>query len=336
MSGGMKRITLLALFIAGCTTTVMVDEDPIGEPELTEEERALLPDGLAHDHEHQDAVLVPGPAQDDGWVFDDDVPAAFADVVVVDDEPGDPAPATYAALLKWGLHPRASDALRAAGVAAWRITQTIGNAPASAGYHAQDGSVNGQPYCAATDLSTSGLTETQIHNLLERLAKVGFAAWYRKNGRDGWSGANHIHVVYANCKMKSQLRAQVRSFLVGRNGLVSNTIYTWHDFSDEAIRVVKAKFAASSSGTSNGGAGVPGRVNTTGVSLTVRSGASTSATAVGSVADGAWITIRCQKRGSTVTGTYGSSNLWDYIGTGYVADAYVSTGSDGQVAPTCP
>ena len=27
---------------------------------------------------------------------------------------------------------------------------------------------------------------------------------------------------------------------------------------------------------------------------------------------------------------------YEKIGGGYVADAYVSTGSDGQVAPTCP
>jgi len=143
-------------------------------------------------------------------------------------------------LLAYGLHPRASDALRAAGVSAWRITQTIGNAPASAGYHAQDGTVNGRPYTAAIDLSTSGMSTTQIHNLLERLAKVGYAGWYRKNGSDGWSGANHIHAVYANCKMKAQLRAQVRSWLVGRNGLVSNTIYNFPKFSALAKSGVKA------------------------------------------------------------------------------------------------
>ena len=82
--------------------------------------------------------------------------------------------------------------------------------------------------------------------------------------------------------------------------------------------------------------GVVGIVNTAGPSLTVRSGPSTGATAVGSVADGAKVTITCQKHGSSVTGTYGTTTLWDFIGTGYVSDAYVSTGSDGQVAPTCP
>ena len=46
--------------------------------------------------------------------------------------------------------------------------------------------------------------------------------------------------------------------------------------------------------------------------------------------------IRCQRRGQTVNGTYGASSLWDKLDGGYVADAYVATGSDGQVAPTCP
>ncbi|HSK01248.1 MAG TPA: peptidoglycan DD-metalloendopeptidase family protein [Kofleriaceae bacterium] len=87
-------------------------------------------------------------------------------------------------------------------------------------------------------------------------------------------------------------------------------------------------------GTSGGS--VVGRVNTAGAPLTIRASASTSSAAVGSVADGAQVTITCQKRGESVTGTYGTSTLWDKISGGYIADAYVLTGSDGQVAPTCP
>lgn len=327
-------VAILSFQLAACVGEP--PEEPFHEPPLTDEELAQLPDDSLPDHEHTDEVLVPGPAEDDAAVFDDDEAFAPYDVAVTDDDDAPMTGAQLYALLRWGLHPRASDGLRAAGVASWRITQTIGNAPASAGYHAQDGSVSGQPYTAATDLSTSGMTATQIHNLLERLAKVGFAAWYRKNGVDGWTGANHIHVVYANCKMKSQLRAQVRSFLVGRNGLVSNRVYTWHTFSAAARSAVQRKFNQSQQGTSNGGAGVSARINTSGAPLTVRAGASTATAAVGSRADGAYVTITCQKRGQSVTGTYGTSALWDYIGSGYVADAYVMTGSDGQVAPTCP
>ncbi len=104
---------------------------------------------------------------------------------------------------------------------------------------------------------------------------------------------------------------------------------------------VAASYFATRNYTSQNGCGVSdtsvvGRVNTNGAPLSVRSTASTSGSVVRSVADGAQITITCQKRGSSVTGTYGSSTLWDQIGGGFVADAFVSTGSDGQVAPDCP
>ncbi|GAA4573675.1 hypothetical protein GCM10023176_39180 [Micromonospora coerulea] len=81
-----------------------------------------------------------------------------------------------------------------------------------------------------------------------------------------------------------------------------------------------------------------GTVNTAGADLTVRSGPGTGYTAVGSVADGATVTIYCQTSGTTVTGTYGTSSIWDRIGSGrYVSDAYVQTGYDGYIpnVPRC-
>ncbi|HZN17992.1 MAG TPA: hypothetical protein VFB84_07390 [Micromonosporaceae bacterium] len=45
--------------------------------------------------------------------------------------------------------------------------------------------------------------------------------------------------------------------------------------------------------------------------------------------------MTCQRTGETVTGTYGTSSWWDKVGAGYVADAYIYTGSDGRVAPLC-
>jgi hypothetical protein len=92
----------------------------------------------------------------------------------------------------------------------------------------------------------------------------------------------------------------------------------------------------SHNGCGGGGGGVSGVVNTSGAALTVRAGASTNTAAIGSVADGTHVTIHCQKRGQSITGTYGTTTLWDDIGAGFVSDAYVATGSDGQVAPTCP
>lgn len=99
---------------------------------------------------------------------------------------------------------------------------------------------------------------------------------------------------------------------------------------------VGALYFGTKNYTSHNCGGVTGRIDTAGAPLNVRAGASTSTAIVGSVADGTFVTIRCQKRGQTVTGTFGTSSLWDSIGNGFVADVFVATGSDGQVAPTCP
>ncbi|MEU7784694.1 hypothetical protein [Amycolatopsis sp. NPDC049159] len=79
-----------------------------------------------------------------------------------------------------------------------------------------------------------------------------------------------------------------------------------------------------------------GTVHTdSGIALTVRSTPSTGGSAVGTIADGTAVTISCQTNGSTVDGKYGTSDIWDKVGDGYISDAYVYTGSDGRVAPDC-
>ncbi|MEK8106989.1 hypothetical protein NKG94_20965 [Micromonospora sp. M12] len=81
-----------------------------------------------------------------------------------------------------------------------------------------------------------------------------------------------------------------------------------------------------------------GTVNTESANLNVRSGPSASYPVVGSVADGATAGIYCQAVGSTVTGPYGTSAIWDRIGTNrYVSDAYLLTGYDGYIpnVPRC-
>ena len=84
-------------------------------------------------------------------------------------------------------------------------------------------------------------------------------------------------------------------------------------------------------------ASATGRVNTSGINLNVRAKPHTSATVVGSLADGASISIDCQTYGDTVSGTYGTTNIWDHVPAkgGYVSDTYVYTGSDTLVAPLC-
>ncbi|MBB6418707.1 SH3 domain-containing protein [Streptomyces sp. AK010] len=73
-----------------------------------------------------------------------------------------------------------------------------------------------------------------------------------------------------------------------------------------------------------------------GVRLNVRSGPGTGYALVRVLPEGARVTIFCQRPGTTVTGPYGTTNIWDNIDDGeYVSDAYVQTGSDGYVRPRC-
>ena len=89
-------------------------------------------------------------------------------------------------------------------------------------------------------------------------------------------------------------------------------------------------------GTSGVAWAASGTVNTSGAALTVRAAPGTGYDSFGSVNDGAGVSILCQTTGTSVTGTYGTSNIWDMIGSGgFVSDAYVYTGSDGTVAHAC-
>jgi hypothetical protein len=116
-----------------------------------------------------------------------------------------------------------------------------------------------------------------------------------------------------------------------KNGVAQKPV-----FNGQTALFFGEKSYTSHNSCGGGGGGVVGTVETSGANLKVRKSPSTNAEQVGTVADGAVVTITCQKVGTSVTGTFGTSKLWDFIGNGYIADAYVSSGSDGQVAPTCP
>jgi uncharacterized protein YraI len=73
-----------------------------------------------------------------------------------------------------------------------------------------------------------------------------------------------------------------------------------------------------------------------GVRLNVRSGPGTSYNILYVLPEGAKVPIYCQTPGTTVTGPYGTTKIWDNIDNGeYVSDAYVQTGSDGYIAARC-
>ncbi|MFF4347698.1 peptidase [Streptomyces sp. NPDC001530] len=73
-----------------------------------------------------------------------------------------------------------------------------------------------------------------------------------------------------------------------------------------------------------------------GYNVNVRSGPGTNYPIVRVLSAGSSVPIRCQCPGETITGPYGTTNIWDNIANAqFVSDAYVKTGSDGYVAPRC-
>ncbi|MEV4926895.1 SH3 domain-containing protein [Streptomyces roseoverticillatus] len=73
-----------------------------------------------------------------------------------------------------------------------------------------------------------------------------------------------------------------------------------------------------------------------GQQVNVRRGPNTGSQIVRVLPEDSRVAIRCQTRGETVTGPYGTTDIWDSIAPGqYVSDAYVKTGSDGFVTIRC-
>lgn len=106
-----------------------------------------------------------------------------------------------------------------------------------------------------------------------------------------------------------------------------------------ALKYFEKKNYKSNNSCGGSGGGVIGTVKTAGSALNVRSGAGTNYSIVDTVANGATVSIRCQKSGESISGTYGTSSIWNNIGAAgsnkYIPDAYTHTGSDGRVAPDC-
>lgn len=122
------------------------------------------------------------------------------------------------------------------------IVQTIGTAPASAGYHAKDGKVwvkdHWEDYCAALDVRSRDFpSPLSIKAFLACAARHYIIGWYRYTG--AFANNRHLHLIDVRLKMKPQLAAQVRDYLHGRTGLVGHVterFYTAPKAADDLIR----------------------------------------------------------------------------------------------------
>lgn len=75
---------------------------------------------------------------------------------------------------------------------------------------------------------------------------------------------------------------------------------------------------------------------TKGHTVNIRTGPGTNYGSIGTVTGGQRVAIACTVRGQSITGPYGTTDVWDYIHLeGYISDAYVYTGQSGAVGPPC-
>jgi LasA protease len=73
-----------------------------------------------------------------------------------------------------------------------------------------------------------------------------------------------------------------------------------------------------------------------GTTLNKRTGPGTSYPAAGTVTDGATVTVSCSANGSSHTGRWGTTSLWNRLSDGtWVSDAFLWTGSAGTVSGWC-
>jgi hypothetical protein len=188
-----------------------------------------------------------------------------------------------------------------------------------------------------TVTASAGGTVTRVENL----GNTSYGKWIEISHGSGFT-TRYAHLSEQYVSVGQVVRKGQEIGAVGNTGGSTGAHLHYEQRSNGSS--IKAKFNNAEAlyfGTKNYtskncNAGAPGTINTSGASVNVRSGAGTNFSIVGTVADGAHVTITCQKRGQSVTGTYGTSDIWDFIGNGYVADTFVNTGSNGLVAPLCP
>jgi hypothetical protein len=79
-----------------------------------------------------------------------------------------------------------------------------------------------------------------------------------------------------------------------------------------------------------------GTIHSGGGNVNLRAGPGTNYAIVGSLPQGATVNVECVGTGTSVSGPYGTTNMWDEIGNReWVTDAFVDTGTNNPVAMPC-
>ena len=160
--------------------------------------------------------------------------------------------APNAPIRRWGMTPEAFAAYLSTGYDVSRIVQTMTRpgheVAASAGTHDQDGTANGIPYSVCVDIHVTDLSPLRVKALLGKFWSAGFAAWYRcaDYPEDHWTGATHVHAVWAAASMKRECRRQVHDFLAvpAKTGLASHLLYNFAQPAASQQTAIRSAFLA--------------------------------------------------------------------------------------------
>lgn len=147
---------------------------------------------------------------------------------------------------------------------------------------------------------------------------------------------NSVHGYSTDCVFNAACNTDAAMNIYRMQGWNAWTVYrtgAYQQYLSEAQAAVNRVAGGSTGGTVTGTT-----ANTSAYTgpYNLRSGPGTSFGVVGSVGGGVQVSIVCQANGTTHTGPWGSTNIWDKLSTGkWISDAFVYTGSNNTVAPRC-
>jgi murein DD-endopeptidase MepM/ murein hydrolase activator NlpD len=185
-------------------------------------------------------------------------------------------------------------------------------------------------------LASAAGTVTVVQNL----GSTSYGLWIEIDHGSGW----RTRYAHLSGELVTQGQAVGRGQQIGTVGTTGNStgphLHYEQRLNGTAVSItidgVAVLYYGSRNYTStNSCIGPAGYVNTGGGTLNVRSGTNTGTTAIGYLPHNGTVFISCQVQGQSITGTYGTSSWWDRVGSGYVSDAYINTGSNLPVAPMC-